>query len=93
MTQLAPVLLTVEESLNYPLEGPDALAHWASTSPRGQGYVRMGSPHRVLCVSMFHQLHCLRLLRLAIMEPEHPLGSLAHAHHCLNYIRQVRENP
>ncbi|THH08336.1 hypothetical protein EW146_g9027 [Bondarzewia mesenterica] len=83
---LEPVLLTVEESTHYPLAGADALKQWASTAPRSIGYVRLGAPQRTLCVSMFHQLHCLRALRLRIDEG---VGSLAHAQHCLNYLRQM----
>ncbi|TDL29700.1 hypothetical protein BD410DRAFT_780178 [Rickenella mellea] len=88
MDDLNDVLMTVEESVHYPLDGPESIYEWASNAPSGYGYVRLGSNHRTLCVSMFHQLHCLRLIRNALINPEDPLSSIYHSHHCLNYIRQ-----
>ncbi|TDL29999.1 hypothetical protein BD410DRAFT_759159 [Rickenella mellea] len=89
MRELNNVLMTVEESGHYPLEGPEAIYEWASNAPKGYGYVRLGPNRRTLCVSMFHQLHCLRLIRNALVAPDDPLSSIYHSHHCLNYIRQM----
>ena len=86
---LKPVLMTVEESVHYALDGIASVYDWASNSPPGVGYVRLGSNHRTFCVSMFHQLHCLRLLRVSLTDPSHPLSNMHHSQHCLNYIRQM----
>ncbi|TDL20999.1 hypothetical protein BD410DRAFT_323948 [Rickenella mellea] len=88
MEELKHVLLTVEESVHYPLEGSQALFEWASSAPSATGFVRLGPTHRTLCVSMFHQLHCLRYIRNGIVNPRDPSSSIYHSHHCLNYIRQ-----
>ncbi|KAK7006727.1 cytochrome P450 [Favolaschia claudopus] len=81
---LPRVLLTVEESRHYPLSGPDALEEWASNSPIGYGYLRLGAEYRAFDMAMFHETHCLHALRIFIeradrLEP--------HVGHCLNYLR------
>lgn len=38
-------------------------------------------------VTMFHELHCLRLLNLAF-DASDPVGE-EHIKHCLNYLRQM----
>ncbi|TDL20986.1 hypothetical protein BD410DRAFT_790355 [Rickenella mellea] len=88
MEELKPVLLVVEESVHYPLEGSQALLEWSSNAPSGIGYVCLGQTHRILCVSMFHQLHYLRYIRNGIVNPSDPSSSIYHSHNCLNYIRQ-----
>ncbi|KAK7050727.1 hypothetical protein R3P38DRAFT_2605582 [Favolaschia claudopus] len=81
---LPRVLLTVEESRHYALSGPDALEEWASNSPVGYGYLRLGPEYRAFDMAMFHETHCLHALRIFIeradrLEP--------HVGHCLNYLR------
>ncbi|KAF8573443.1 hypothetical protein K439DRAFT_1375421 [Ramaria rubella] len=89
MEPLNNVFLTPEDTLHYPLTGPTAAAQWASNNPPGGGYVRLGEPKRYLCVSMFHQLHCLRYLRQALVTADDPFATISHGQHCLNYLRQA----
>ncbi|THV05115.1 hypothetical protein K435DRAFT_647990, partial [Dendrothele bispora CBS 962.96] len=82
------VLMTTEESRHYSITGPDALEEWASTAARGFGYIQLGGHQRLFAVSMFHQFHCLRLMRYAL-EGRHDEGSQGHMQHCLTYLRQM----
>ncbi|KAJ7744017.1 hypothetical protein DFH07DRAFT_978688 [Mycena maculata] len=83
------VAMVVEETRSYPIEGdPDAREIWATTNSKGFGYVRLGSEDRAFAVAMFHQLHCVRLLRAALAG-RYDTTSRGHVHHCLNYIRQM----
>ncbi|KAJ7160005.1 hypothetical protein C8R43DRAFT_1086874 [Mycena crocata] len=88
-TSLQEVAMTVEETRSYPIDGgPDALEIWATTSSKGYGYVRLGSEQRVFAVSMFHELHCVRLMRAALAG-RYDTYARGHMHHCLNYLRQM----
>ncbi|KAJ7100377.1 hypothetical protein C8R44DRAFT_716480 [Mycena epipterygia] len=82
------VVLTAHETRWYPIHGEDAQEMWATTSSKGFGYVRLGPEHRAFAVAMFHQLHCVRLLRAAL-DGRYDAMSRGHMHHCLNYIRQM----
>lgn len=84
------VSMIVEETHHYGLKGSTAWDEWLSTSPEGVGYVRLGDEDRMLSPSMFHQMHCLRLIQhaLSTAEREFPY-SPHHLQHCLNYIRQM----
>lgn len=82
------VAMMVEETQSYPLDGgPNAREIWATTNAKGFGYVRLGSEHRAFAVSMFHQLHCTRLIHAALAG-KYDAPTRGHMHHCLNYIRQ-----
>ncbi|KAG1735293.1 uncharacterized protein EDB91DRAFT_1007658, partial [Suillus paluster] len=39
---------------------------------------------RMFGVSMFHQIHCLQMIRKALIN-----GSRCHSGHCLNFLRQA----
>ncbi|KAH7918187.1 hypothetical protein BV22DRAFT_1108427 [Leucogyrophana mollusca] len=81
---LGPVEMVVEESVHFSLNAPDAQLEWLATSPPGTGSIRLGDDNRSFFVSMFHQVHCLRYFRQAVLgSPEEE-----HVHHCLNYLRQ-----
>lgn len=82
------ILMTVEESVHYQIEGEDGRYDWASIEPAGWAYVRLGPDRRAFAYVMGHELHCLHRIRISIAEPDNPLGSLNHARHCLNYLRQ-----
>ncbi|OCH93635.1 hypothetical protein OBBRIDRAFT_789996 [Obba rivulosa] len=78
--------LTVEESAHYPLLGPESDDEWLSLTTASYGYVRLGPEDRLFALTMFHELHCLRVLnrafgKAAVATPEH-------IQHCLNYLRQ-----
>ncbi|KAF7290733.1 Hydrolase-4 domain-containing protein [Mycena indigotica] len=82
-----PVAMLVQESRAYPIHGPDALERWATSTSDGFGYVRLGEEKRAFAVTMFHEMHCVRLMRAAL-EGRYDAMSRGHMHHCLNYIRQ-----
>ncbi|TFK35073.1 hypothetical protein BDQ12DRAFT_635565 [Crucibulum laeve] len=81
------VAMAVEESTHYSIFGAEAREEWATNQPIGEGYVKMGPEGRGYAVSMFHQLHCLRLMRYALSGVYDAYAS-GHMHHCLNYLRQ-----
>ncbi|KAF9001378.1 hypothetical protein BDZ89DRAFT_1121461 [Hymenopellis radicata] len=88
-SMLDEVLLTVEESVRYPVAGTASDADWFSLQlgTISAGYVRLSSEERVFVVNMFHELHCLRLLNLAF-DPVKVVAE-GHIQHCLNYLRQM----
>ncbi|KAF7297364.1 Cytochrome P450 [Mycena indigotica] len=84
---LASVAMTMEESRHYAVFGPEALAEWVSNSPKGFDYVRLGSEYRGFAVAMWHELHCLHVIRVVLDGANSPMA-VGHLHHCLNYLRQ-----
>ncbi|KAH8118216.1 hypothetical protein DFH11DRAFT_1573057 [Phellopilus nigrolimitatus] len=74
---------------DFPIHGPDAEAAWNRVYPNGFGFVRLGAERRILCVSIFHQLHCVDKMRRALDNPDDPVATLPHLQHCMNYIRQM----
>ncbi|KAJ3571226.1 hypothetical protein NP233_g3891 [Leucocoprinus birnbaumii] len=87
-----PIALTpdipvvAEETVHYPVLGNASDAEWFSLTSAGYGYVRLGGEHRVFMVTMYHELHCLRVLNKAFGK--HPIATPGHIQHCLNYLRQ-----
>ena len=75
-----------EETVHYPLLGNASDDEWSSLNSEGFGYVRLGEDHRLFMVTMYHELHCLRVLNLAFSKS--PIASPDHIQHCLNYLRQ-----
>ncbi|KAH7919979.1 hypothetical protein BV22DRAFT_1040402, partial [Leucogyrophana mollusca] len=63
-------------------------AEWRTTDlfPRANGFVKLGKQGRTFGVSMFHQMHCLMMIRKAVIEKD---SADSHTHHCLNFIRQA----
>lgn len=59
---------------------------WFSLAPEEAGYTRLGKDGRLFMVTMFHELHCLRVLNLAFGKEL--VAKPGHIQHCLNYIRQ-----
>ncbi|KAJ7664449.1 hypothetical protein DFH06DRAFT_323729 [Mycena polygramma] len=80
-------MMTMEESRHYAVTGPDALDEWASGTPVGYGYVRLGPESRGFSLAMFHELHCLHVMRLPL-DGKASAHTLGHMQHCLNYLRQ-----
>ncbi|KJZ77473.1 hypothetical protein HIM_03197 [Hirsutella minnesotensis 3608] len=98
---------------------PNSDAAWNSLLPNGGGYVRVESPERFglnrgvptedggdqYWVSMFHQLHCLKIIRenyfgvvqgqasgadTSSPEAQQQLSKqIAHVNHCFDYLRQA----
>ncbi|KAF9524163.1 hypothetical protein CPB83DRAFT_861718 [Crepidotus variabilis] len=83
------VLMTDEESVHYPLLGMESDSEWFALADleSGSGYLRLGPENRIFAVSMFHQMHCLRMINLAFLKAH--IASPPHLHHCLNYLRQA----
>lgn len=79
------IALLLEETVHYTPLGATSDAEWLSLATPGFGYVRLGPEDRTFVVTMFHELHCLRMLNLAFTPN---ITSLPHATHCLNYLRQ-----
>lgn len=70
----------------------NAGAHWMSTIPRGNGWVLLGPNKTAYAVAMYHQLHCLNIMRYDLTVSKAGIAAdqttLNHAHHCYNYLRQ-----
>ncbi|KAF9466022.1 hypothetical protein BDZ94DRAFT_1136040, partial [Collybia nuda] len=82
-----PVKVLIEESVHYSLTDLEAYDEWLWTAPVGDNHVRLGSQYRMFAVAYFHQQHCIRLIRAALVEPFNS-STVGHHHHCFNYIRQ-----
>jgi len=82
------VALKVEETSKYGISNLGAWDDWRSTDwfPKTDGFVRLGPDGRLFSVSLFHQLHCLQLMRDAVLNNR---NVTAHTHHCFNLIRQM----
>lgn len=87
--------LRVDDSVHYTIHAPDGgtsddianvEAEWSSLFPSGHGFIRLGPLGREFTVSMFHQLHCINNIRLALALQPVPLY---HVQHCMNYLRQM----
>ncbi|KAK0233925.1 hypothetical protein IW262DRAFT_122738 [Armillaria fumosa] len=85
---LPNVLMTIEESSHYGISGLDSPEEWASTATYGFGYLRLGQEQRRFALSMWHQLHCLRLMRTAL-DGDYDQGVREHMQHCLTYLRPM----
>ncbi|KAF9045155.1 hypothetical protein BJ165DRAFT_1475704 [Panaeolus papilionaceus] len=88
MDDLPTVLMTDEESVHYPLLGAASDPEWFAMGDvdAGSGYLRLGPDDRLFAVSMYHQLHCVRMLNLAFAKSR--IATPGHIQHCLNYLRQ-----
>ncbi|PCH37194.1 hypothetical protein WOLCODRAFT_83470 [Wolfiporia cocos MD-104 SS10] len=84
---LDSVSLTVEESVHFPLEGAASDQQWFGLTSAGSGYIRLGLDQRLFMVTMFHELHCLRVLNFAYGGSD--AANEEHITHCLGYLRQM----
>ncbi|OSC96431.1 hypothetical protein PYCCODRAFT_1472646 [Trametes coccinea BRFM310] len=84
--EVQTVLVPMDETVHYPAIGAPSDAEWLALTTPGFGYIRLGPEDRTFVVSMFHELHCLRMLNLAFNGPNYT--SFAPVKHCLNYLRQ-----
>ncbi|KAG1728838.1 uncharacterized protein EDB91DRAFT_1228182 [Suillus paluster] len=84
--RLDTVALTFNSTEHYSTSGLMAWLEWNSLDhfPRGHGFVRLGPNGRAFGVSMFHQIHCLQMIREALIN-----GPDDHSGHCLNFLRQA----
>ncbi|KAE9384789.1 hypothetical protein BT96DRAFT_868700 [Gymnopus androsaceus JB14] len=87
MLQTTNTVFEVKNSL--PISGPNAATHWQSIYPPGYGFVRLGTESRLLCVAMFHELHCIEKMRIFLDDPTNREVGFLHQQHCMNYLRQI----
>ena len=59
---------------------------WGTLFP-SDGFVRLGPNNRTFHVSVFHQLHCLDVIRVGFLTNR--THALEHIQHCLRYLRQI----
>lgn len=78
--------MVVEETAHYPIFGSDAKEEWATNSPAGFGYLRLGPEKRPYALEVAHQLHCLRIFRAGV-GGDYSLKMQWHVQHCLNFVR------
>ena len=84
------VLVTREDSVRYSISDPEAEEEWLWTGPVGDHNIRLGKDYRGFAVSMFHELHCLRIMRRTLNAGDYQHLSRAqkgHIHHCFVYLR------
>ncbi|KZT28834.1 hypothetical protein NEOLEDRAFT_1086546 [Neolentinus lepideus HHB14362 ss-1] len=80
------VKMHIEDTVHYQLNGPSAAEEYASMLPPGGHLVFVGAAQHPHTVALFHQLHCLNIVREAYIHVDEP-NSLAR--HCMNYLRQT----
>ncbi len=78
--------MQMEETVHYLPLGDASDDAWLSLTSAGYGYVRLGPEDRTFVVTMFHELHCLRMLNRAFTKSQG--ATPEHLKHCLSYIRQ-----
>ncbi|KAM5537648.1 hypothetical protein V8D89_008726 [Ganoderma adspersum] len=76
------VLLVPEDSVHYGILGPDADTEWKSIPPPGREFVQLGRQGRTFAIALYHQMHCLDIIRHAIGGKNYT----NHVHHCFNYL-------
>jgi len=81
------VTLRIEDSKGYGLSNFEAWTDWRTTDlfSHGNGFVKLGPEGRLFGVSMFHQMHCLQIIRSSIVQGD----AGYHTRHCLNLLRQA----
>ena len=88
---IPPVYLTPENTIHYQIYTEDAAREWSSIFPQGGGFLRLGPHDRLFGIALFHQMHCLRILRRSLESGDysrlHPVKQ-GHIHHCFTYLRQ-----
>lgn len=92
--------MVFQHSDSFPLSGSAADTDWSALFPRGNGFLQLSGPDSPLeGFSMFHGLHCLNSVRMALeaaFNVSSPFArqffdapdSFGHLHHCLIYLRQ-----
>ncbi|KZT02853.1 uncharacterized protein LAESUDRAFT_729829 [Laetiporus sulphureus 93-53] len=65
LTEPELVAMAVEQSVHFPLLGDESDPIWAGITSSGGGYIHMGPDNRLFMITVFHELHCLRVLNLA----------------------------
>ncbi|KAA1477483.1 hypothetical protein DENSPDRAFT_587909 [Dentipellis sp. KUC8613] len=82
------VFMYPEDTHRYALDTAAGAKEWRALIPgTSNGTVYLGPRRRPFTIAMFHQLQCLDILRLALVDEEHAGDGLVH--HCMNYLRQM----
>ena len=90
--EVRDVIMFPEDTVHYPINGEDALQQWETQFPTiGEGWVCLGPERRPFALTMYHQLHCLGRLRLALEDSANRTyeAQAEHVQHCLNYLRMM----
>ncbi|KAJ7248979.1 hypothetical protein C8J57DRAFT_1079899 [Mycena rebaudengoi] len=88
-----------KSSDSFPMSGPAADTDWSALFPRGNGFLQLNDTGALQGFSMFHGLHCLNSVRMALeaaFNVSSPFArqffdapdSFGHLQHCLIYLRQ-----
>ncbi|KAJ7048674.1 hypothetical protein C8F01DRAFT_1379621 [Mycena amicta] len=89
-TKLQSAALKVQATERY---GLDAEGDWESLMPSGHGFIRLGEGGQPFEPAIYHQLHCLSVLRRRFISSDDGTTSQNktawHVHHCMNYLRQA----
>ncbi|KAG9309358.1 hypothetical protein JVU11DRAFT_10594 [Chiua virens] len=86
------VIMFPEDMVHYPIDGDDALEQWETQFPtHGDGWVCLGPERSNFALTMYHKLHCLGRLRLALEQGANRTYEVhaEHVQHCLNYLRMM----
>lgn len=85
--------MTLHESVRFALNASNDVAsrEWTllSTLPDGFGRVRLGPDFRLLIVTHYHAMHCLRDMETSLVHSAEHADAYAHNIHCFNYLRQL----
>lgn len=81
--------MPVEETVRYSINNTEAELEWLWTATSGDGQVRLGDNHRFFSVTVVHELHCMRWMRLGLQVENSTEQQKGHLAHCLNYMRQL----
>lgn len=84
--ELDTVAMTFDDSEHYNISSFDAWLDWESLTsfPNGSAYVQLEPNGREFGLSMFRQLRCLNILRVALID-----GPGDESKRCLNLLRQA----
>ncbi|KIM35411.1 hypothetical protein M413DRAFT_449795 [Hebeloma cylindrosporum] len=84
------VALEVVDSERYGMHDDN---DWASVTPLGHGFVKIGEGEDFYAISMYHQLHCLNGFRKMLSGEQRNASRIEHDEqhvlHCLSYLRQM----
>jgi hypothetical protein len=84
------VALKVVDSERYGMHDDN---DWASVTPLGHGFVKVGPGEDFYAISMYHQLHCLNGFRKMLSGEQRNASRIEHDEqhvlHCLSYLRQM----
>lgn len=97
MSALEEVHMPMEDTVHFALDTPAGTAERTSLLPPGHGILRLGASQEVFSIAMFHQLRCLDIIGVALVDlfSQVELPSLqeekqpALVQHCMDYVRQM----